>query len=220
MCSTLCIGSSEQCRIVVLWNEQGAEDALCLECDELLFARHKEQKVYLQYCYKNVYFSATHSDLPDLYSIFKSCWRYLLYSRIKGDFVIHSFIDSSGSKKWNTQPTNFEKTPKPWDPKCTYSVNRFSSSDSSLSNQQTLLSGQKSITKQQEESQKLGAELLQKVSTAQSEFESFFVCRPSFLSITQRPTCSNPSLACATTRSPRLGPSTVSSNFCKSSFRD
>lgn len=72
----------------MLGNEQGSKDALCLGCDELLFAGHEEQKVYLQNCDHHLYFRAARPDLSDLHTVFKPRGRHLLYPRIEGAFGI------------------------------------------------------------------------------------------------------------------------------------
>lgn len=214
------IGSFEQRGIVVLGNEQGSKDALCLGCDELLFAGHEEQKVYLQNCDHHLYFRAARPDLSDLHTVFKPRGRHLLYPRIEGafgiDFSLLAVAAEDGAfdiqARSELQSDGIQNV-------FAFLILSSSCSDSSLSNQQTLLTGQNSIAKQQEESHKLGAELLHKVSAAQSELESFFVSSIS-LPLTRRTKCSSPSLACATTRFPRLGTSIGSSSFCNSNFRD
>lgn len=69
MCIFYFIGGAKQCGNIVLRKEQGTKDALCLGCDELLFARHKEQEVYLQYGNQNMYFRAPGPDSPDLHAV-------------------------------------------------------------------------------------------------------------------------------------------------------
>lgn len=176
------IGGSKQCGNIVLRNEQGTEDALCLGCDELLFARYKEQEVYLQNRNQNMYFRAPGSRSPDLHTVFKSRGHHLLYPRIEGAFLIDCFhFLALAAKDGPFSEQARGEHGGPGSQTVVFHHIILSSSDSSLSNQQTLLSGQNTLAKQQEESQKLGAELLSKVSTTKSDLDAFFVCRAFFV---------------------------------------
>ena len=122
VCVLFFIGGSKQCGNIVLRNEQGTEDALCLGCDELLFARYKEQEVYLQNRNQNMYFRAPGSHSPDLHTVFESCGCHLLYSRIEGAFLNRLFsFSSSGSKRWTIQRASSWRTRRPWKPSCSLS---------------------------------------------------------------------------------------------------
>lgn len=120
------IGGSKQCGNIVLRNEQGTEDALCLGCDELLFARYKEQEDYLQSGNQNMYFRAPGSHSPDLHTVLQSRRCYLLYSRIEGAFLNRLLsCSSSGNKRWTAQQASSWRTQRPWRPNCSLSTLSF-----------------------------------------------------------------------------------------------